>query len=74
MLLVAKTRIGKPNRRWWVRTTPNRTRHYTQAGQGCRFYETNKWKDMVLPRLSPPVNRDNLSKQTQAKIVKEQLQ
>jgi hypothetical protein len=57
-----------------VRTTPNRMRHYVQADQGCRFYETNKWKDTVLPRLNLPVNPDNLATQAQAKIAKEVLQ
>jgi len=56
-----------------VRTTPNRTRHYAQANQGCRFYETNKWKDTVLPRLNLPVNLDNQATLAQAKIAKEEL-
>ncbi|WP_407898998.1 hypothetical protein [Ferrigenium sp. UT5] len=74
MRSVAKKCIEKPNRRWWVRTIPSRTRHYAQANQGCRFYETNKSKDTVLPRLNLPVNLGNLATLAQAKIAKEELQ
>jgi hypothetical protein len=74
MRSVAKTCIEKPNRRWWVRTIPNHTRHYVQADQGCQFDETNKWKETVLPRLNLPVNLGNLATQVQAKIAKEELQ
>jgi len=74
MRSVAKTCTEKPNQRWWARTTPNRTRHYAQADQGCRFYETNRWKDTVLPRSSLLVNLDKLATQARAKTAKAELQ
>lgn len=53
-----------------VRTNPNRINHYFQAGQGCQFYETNKWKDTVLPRLDQQVSQGNWATLVLAKLAK----